>query len=253
MEHENKFFATHRTFQPNVVGGENTKLFDREALENSFNILRINIFPFFSDDHVFLAARELQTTRIVESPEVAGKQPAVNDGFRREFGLIQIAGHDGLASNGNFANAVGSWIHNAHFHTRQRLANRVCAKWFQIVDRECRTGFRESVSVGDGNPEVVEKLQRLRFGESAADYDGAQLSAKRFMDLLEQAAADPQTRPALRQCLVDSNECVENFTLAWRKRVKARLQTFLQIFQNQWNETHISNFVFWKRFAHKFR
>jgi len=37
-------------------------------------------------------------------------------------------------------------------------------------------------------------LQRLRFGEGAADNDGAELSAKRFMNLLEQAAADAETR-----------------------------------------------------------
>jgi len=106
-------------------------------------------------------------TRAVEAPEVAGHQPAVNDGFRSEFRLIQVARHDGFASNGNFANTVDGRIHNAHFHPRQRLANGIRAKRFQVIDGDRRTRFREPVSVGDGNPEVVEKLQRLRFAESA--------------------------------------------------------------------------------------
>src|SRR5712692_2083596 len=189
----------------------------------------------------------------VKTPEVAGHEPTVDDSFRREFGLIQVAGHDGLTSNGNFANAVGGRIHDAHFHPRQWLANRVSAEWFQIVDRDGRAGFRESVAIGDGNPEIVEKLQRLRFGERAANDDRAKLSAKRFMDLLEQAAANAEARLALRQPLVDSNKYVENLSLARRQRVEARLQAFLQVFQNERNETHVGDLIFRKRFAHKFR
>ena len=165
--------------------------------------------------------------RLVEAAEVAGQEPPIDDGFRREFRLIQVARHDGLASNGNFANAVGCRIYDAHFHPRQRLAYSVRAKRFQIVDRDCRAGFRESVSVSDGNSEIVEKLQRLRFGEGAPYDDSAKFSAKGFMDLLEQAAADAETRLAFGECPVDSNERIENFTSARGQRVKARLQAFL--------------------------
>src|SRR6267378_1398037 len=253
MEYEHKFFVGHRPFWPNVVGGENAKFLDGKTFESGFDVLGIDILPFFGDDHVFLAAGELQVASPVETAKVAGQEPAVDDGFRREFRFIQIARHDGLASNGDFANAVGSGIYDANFHPRQRLAYGVRAKWFQIVDRNGGASFRESVSVSDRNTEIVEKLQRLRFGESAADKDGAEFSAKRFMDLLEHAAADFETRPAFGERLVDSNERVKNFTLARWQRVEARLQTFLQVFQNEWNETHISYFVFRKSFAHVFR
>jgi len=37
------------------------------------------------------------------------------------------------------------------------------------------------------------------------------------------------------------------------KRIETRLQSFLQVFQNQWNETHISDFVFRKSFAARIR
>src|SRR5260370_19060685 len=188
----------------------------------------------------------------VKTPEIAGHKPAVDDGFRREFRFIQIAGHDRFAADGNFANAVSSRIHDAHFHTGQRLANRVRAKRFQIVDGDRRTGFRESVSVGDGNPEIVEKLQRLRFGESAADNNGAKFSAKRFMDLLEQEAADTKARPVFRQRLVDPNEGIENSAFARRQRIKTHLQPFLQVFPDEWHETHVCDFVIRKSFTHVF-
>src|SRR5712692_9577471 len=162
-------------------------------------------------------------TRAVEAPEVAGQKPTVDDGFRREFRFIQITRHNGFAANGNLANTVGGRIHDAHFHPRQRLANGVSAKRFQIIDSDGSAGFRESVTIGDGNPEIVEKLQRLRFGEGAADNDGAELSAKRFMNLLEQAAADSETRPAFGERLVDSKERVKNFPFAGWQRVEARL------------------------------
>src|SRR5258708_39244045 len=252
MQNEHKLFSNHRTFRPNVVGSENAKFLDRKALENNFDVLGIDIFPFFSDDHIFLAASELQVARFVEAAEVAGQEPPVDDGFRRQFRLIQVARHHGFAANRNFANAVGGRIHDAHFHPWQWLANGVRAKWFQIIDRDCRAGFGESVSVGDGNPEIVEKLQRLWFGEGAADNDGAELAAKSFVDLLEQAAADAGTRPAFRQRFVHSNERIENLPFTQWQRVEARLQTFLQVFQNERNETHVSDFVFWKSFAHVF-
>src|SRR5216683_7404276 len=162
-------------------------------------------------------------TRLVEATEVAGQEPSVDDGFRREFRFIQVTRHNGFASNGNFANTVGGRILDAHFHPRQRFANGVRAKRFQIIDGDGSAGFRESISSGDENPEIVEKLQRLRFCKCAANDDGAELSAKRFMDLLEQAAADAETRPAPGECLVDSNEGVENFTFARWQRFESRL------------------------------
>src|SRR5712664_2260575 len=162
-------------------------------------------------------------TRAVEAPEVAGQEPAVDDGFRREFRLIQVARHNGFASNGNFADTVGGRIHDAHFHPGQRLANGVRAKRFQIVDRDGGAGLRESVSIGDRNSEIVEKLQRLRFSEGAADDDGAELSAESYMNLLEQAAADAETRLPFGERLVDSNEGIENFPFARWQRFEARL------------------------------
>src|SRR6266849_8437332 len=189
----------------------------------------------------------------VKTPEVASQKPSVDNGFRREFPFIQVAGHNGFAADSNVANAIGSRIHNAHFHSWQRLADRVRAEWFQIVDRDRRTGFRESVSVGNGNPEIVKKLQRLRFSESAADNDGAEFSAKRFMDLFEQEAADAKAWQSLRQRLVQANKHIENFAFARRQRIETRLQSFLQVFQNERNETHISDFVLRKSFTHVFR
>src|SRR5260370_30492265 len=141
MENEYKFFAGHRTFGPDVVGGKNPEFFYSKALENGFNVLGIDIFSFFGDDHVFLAAGELQMTRLVEAAEVASQEPPVDDGFRREFRFIQITRHNGFAANGNFANTVGSRIHDADFDPGQRLANGVRAKRFQVVDRDCGAGL----------------------------------------------------------------------------------------------------------------
>src|SRR5207245_749934 len=57
MERKDKLLTNHRTSWPDVIGGENAKFFYREALENSFDVLGINILTFFCDDHVFLANR----------------------------------------------------------------------------------------------------------------------------------------------------------------------------------------------------
>src|SRR2546430_10077365 len=110
VQRQHKFFAGHRSFWPDVVGGEHAKFFHRKALEYGFDVFGINIFPFFGDDHVFLATCELQMTLAVKAAEVAGQKPAVDDGFGRKFRLIQVAGHDGLAADTNFTDAVGGGI-----------------------------------------------------------------------------------------------------------------------------------------------
>src|SRR5207302_7408415 len=252
VQRQHKFFAGHRSFWPDVVGGEHAKFFHRKALEYGFDVFGINIFPFFGDDHVFLATCELQMTLAVKAAEVAGQKPAVDDGFGRKFRLIQVAGHDGLAADTNFTDAVGGGIQNAHFHPGQRLADSVRAKGFQIVDGDRRARFRKSVSVGDGNAQVVEKLQRLRFTEGAANNDRAKLSAKRFVNLLQQEAADPEARTAFCHRFVQANQSFENSAFARRQRIETCLQALLQIFQDEGNETYVSDFVFWKSFAHIF-
>ena len=72
MQRQHKFFANHRTLWPDVVGRENTKFFDGEALEDGFNVFGVNVFAFLGDDHVFFAACELQMTRAIKTSEVAG-------------------------------------------------------------------------------------------------------------------------------------------------------------------------------------
>src|SRR5260370_18994565 len=147
----------------------------------------------------------------VEAAEIAGHQPTVDNGFRCEFWLIQVTRHDGFAAHSNFADAIRRWIHDAHFHSGQRLADSVRAKRFQIVDGDRRSGFCKSVSVGDRNPQIVEKLQRLRFSESAADNDRAQLSAKCLVDLLEQDAADAEAGPGFFATFFLTPKSIANF------------------------------------------
>jgi len=47
-----------------------------------------------------------------------------------------------------------------------------------------------------GMPRVVEKLQRLRFGERAADDDGLEFAAECGVNLFQKTAAEPETRVA---------------------------------------------------------
>src|SRR5260370_7753184 len=73
------------------------------------------------------------------------------------------------------------------------------------------------------------------------------------MGLLEQASADARARSVSRQRLVDPNEGIENSAFARRQRIETHLQPFLQVFQDEGNETHVSDFVLRKSFPHVFR
>ena len=122
----------------------------------------------------------------------------------------------------------------------------------EIVHGDGGARFGEAIAVGDRDAEVVEELQRLRLAEGAADYDGAQFSAEIVVDLFQQQAAEAESRLALRQRLVDGNERVEDFALAWRQCVEACLQPLLQILQDERNEADVGDFVFREGFADEF-
>ena len=105
-------------------------------------------------------------------------------------------------------------LDDANFHSGQRLADGVRAKGPQIIHRDRSARFREAVAVGNGDAEIVEKLKRLRLGESAADDDSAKLAAERLVDLFQQAAAKAEARAALGERFVDGNNRVKHFAFA---------------------------------------
>ena len=54
----------------------------------------------------------------LEPAEIAGHQPAINDGFEREFWIIEIVRHDRLAADSDFANPFGVGTQNAEASLR---------------------------------------------------------------------------------------------------------------------------------------
>src|SRR4030095_2421807 len=253
MDGDDELFACHGAPGPNVVGGKHAEFFDGKAFERGFDVFRVDVLSFFGDDNIFLTAAEVQVTFGVEPSDIAGAEPAVDDGFGGEFRFMQIAGHDGLAANLNLADAVGTGISNADFHAWKRLSDGVRAKRFQIVDGDRGAGFGEAVAVSDGNADVIEKLQSLRLGERATDNDGAELASKGGVTVLQEGAAEPKTRAAFGEGLVHRDEKFEGLPFAWRKFGEARFQAFLEIFQDQRDEADISDFVASEGFADELR
>src|ERR1700676_5021340 len=128
MKDEEQLLINHGALRPDEIGGEDAEFLYRQTLEGDLDVFGINVFAFFGDDHVFLAAEELQMAGGIEAAEVAGHEPAVDDGLSSEFGLVEVAGHYGLAAHGDFADAVRVRIDDADFHARERFADGVGAE-----------------------------------------------------------------------------------------------------------------------------
>jgi len=116
VDHEEKFFVDHGTLRPDEVGGEDAEFLDVQAFEGLLNVFGVNVFSLFGDDHVFLAAEELQVPGGLEAAHVAGAHPAVHDGFGGESRFVEVAGHHRFAADGHFADAFGVRIADLHFH-----------------------------------------------------------------------------------------------------------------------------------------
>ena len=76
--------ATKFLLWPDVVRREHGIFLHRQAIEDSFNILRIDILSALGDDHVFLAAEELQMAAAFEAAQIARQKPTVNYGFQSQ-------------------------------------------------------------------------------------------------------------------------------------------------------------------------
>src|SRR5262249_15043678 len=178
MKDKDELLAGHGSLGPDVVGSENTKLFNGEALEDGFDVFRVDVFPFVGDDHVFLAAEKMEMAFIIEPAEIAGHEPAIDDGRCGELGLAEVTGHDRLAANRDFTNALVVGGKDADFHAGERFADSIGAEGLQVVNGDGGAGFGEPVTIGDRYAQVVEELQRVGFAERAADNDGAKFPSE---------------------------------------------------------------------------
>ena len=114
----------------------------------------------------------------LEPAQIARQKPAIDNGFQRQFRIVEIVRHHRLASHSDFADAVGVRTQNSQLDSRQRLADRVGAERLQIVERERRARFGEAVSIHHRNAEIVEELHGRRLHERAAGNQRQQLAAK---------------------------------------------------------------------------
>src|SRR5262249_41078676 len=78
----------------------------------------------------------------------------------------------------------------------------------------------------------------------------AQLASEGPMHLLEQCTAQGQTRATFCERRIYGSESLEDFAFGRRQGIEARLQTLLEIFEDERNETYIGDFIFGERFAH---
>src|SRR6476469_9735392 len=178
-------------------------LLDFNAFESRLDVFGIDIFAAFGDDHVFLTAEELQVPRQIETPEIAGQQPAVNDSFGGQLRIVEVVRHDRRALGRDFADAVSVGLKNAELYARQRLTYRIGPKWLQIVDGQDGAGFGEPVAIRNRNAEVIEKLQSRGLHESATGDEGNQVAAECLVNPWHEIAAELHVRLFARKKFVD--------------------------------------------------
>ena len=86
--------------------------------------------------------------------------------------------HDRLAAHGNFSDSVGIGIQNAQFDSRQRLADRIGAKRFQIVESQRSARLGEPVAIHHRNSQIIEELHGRGLHESPAGDQRQQLATE---------------------------------------------------------------------------
>src|SRR5579863_272648 len=238
---------------PDVIRGKDAVLLHRQAVEYVLDVLGVDILAALGHDHVLLASEKLKMAFAVESSEVAGQEPAFNDGLERKLRVVQVVGHDCLAVRHHLSDSLVVRIQDAHIHARQGFADRIRAKGFEIVEREHRTGFSEAIAVYDRQSEVVEELHRARLEESPAGKKRQQLSSERAVYAGKESAAELDFRAVAGEEPVRRNHRVEERPLPFWQLVELCPQSALEIFQDHRHQRNIGDPVAHERIAHKLR
>src|SRR5205807_9080115 len=130
-----------------------------QAVEDSLDVLGINVFAALGDDHVLLAPEELQMPVALKTPEVAGEQPSFDNGLERELRIIEIVRHHRLTARGYLSNSFSIGAEDAEFDAGQRLADRIRAKRFEVVQSQCRACLGQPVAIHDRKAQIIEELR----------------------------------------------------------------------------------------------
>ena len=185
--------------------------------------------------------------------EIAGQKPAIDDGLQGEFRIIQIVRHHRLAARRHFPHTFSIRTQNSQFDSGQRLADRIGAERFEVVEREGGARFGETVTVDHGNAEIVEELQRRGFQECSAGNQRQQLSSKSPVHTGKQHAAELHIRPAARQDPINRNLGTQKRPLPGRQCVEFRPQAAFQVLYNHGNQRYIGDAITHKCIAHELR
>src|SRR5207245_7058757 len=114
-----------------------------------------------------------------------------------------------------------------------------------------RAGLGQSVTISDGNPQIVEKLQSRRVHECAPGEHRQQLSTENFVDLRQQFAAKRHVRSFTSEELIDQNQTIEQKTLDRRQCVEIAFDSSLKVLEDHGHQTHVSDLVPNKRVANE--
>ena len=110
--------------------------------ERALDVLGEDVQPLGRDDHLLLAALDVDAPLLVGAADVAGVQPAVGEGLRRGLGRAVVALGDVVAADEDLA-VLG----DLHLDAGDRLADRSAARLERMVERDDGRGLGQAVAL----------------------------------------------------------------------------------------------------------
>ncbi len=154
----------------------------REVVLEAF---RAVLFTVGGDEEALEAAHHIKEVRVLRAnvTHVAGVQPAVNDGIRRGFGVLPVAGHHVFSADNNLAlGAVGHFlalcIQDDAVHGLHNAAGGAKAGVTGGVGADDGRGFREAVTLEHGHAYGAEEALQLNVQQGAAAHEEFHAAAK---------------------------------------------------------------------------
>ncbi|MDD9985441.1 MAG: hypothetical protein OXQ31_04130 [Spirochaetaceae bacterium] len=167
----------------------------RVGLQHLLHVLGIDVAAVGQDDHVLLAALDVEVALRVQEALVAGLVPLSIERARRLLRRLPVALGDVRPAHQDLA-VVG----DAHVDARHRPAHRVEAGIVQRVGADHRRRLGGAVALQDVDADQVPLLAQRAVQGGAAGDDGPEAAAEAGVDLAEHAPAQPH-RQVLGQLL----------------------------------------------------
>src|SRR6266567_3748084 len=167
-----RYNQARHLFTKTIRQTNNAQLFNvRRVRVQLFQLVRVNVLAVSVDDDLFRSPDEIEIAVFVQTPEVAGVEPAIDKRAAGRVRVFVVTEHDVWPTSNHFTNTACVSVGDSHLDARQGFPDASCQHPIRRSrDGQHRRCFSQAVALEDREAETLKIfLNVFAEGRAAAD------------------------------------------------------------------------------------